>query len=277
MPRVDPKEQERPSAAVLSQVDVVVDGARLLAQVSLTIGERRHMAILGPNGAGKTTLLRILATRVFPTAGAAQVLGAEFGRDDLRPIRPRIGLVSLAADPMERARVRVDRLVAVARLGSSWPVGDPLEGRPGLRADVERALERVGIVGLAERRVDTLSQGERQRVRIARALSFGPELLLLDEPFAGIDLGGRERLLTDLDRLLAASDAPTVVLVTHHPEELPVGIRDATLLRDGRVIATGPVEEVLTDVPMSDAFGLPVRVRNEQGRFHAVAVPAADR
>jgi iron complex transport system ATP-binding protein len=265
------------AVAALSRVDVVVDGARLLDQVSLTLRERRHMAILGPNGAGKTTLLRVLATRLFPTTGAAQVLGAEFGRHDLRPIRPRIGFVSLATDPMERARVRVDRLVAVARLGSSWPVGDPLVGQPALRADVERALERVGIAELAERRVDTLSQGERQRVRIARALSFAPDLLLLDEPFAGMDLGGRERLLADLDRLLAAPDAPTAVLVTHHPEELPVGIRDATLLRDGRVVAMGAVEEVLTDAPMSLAFGLPVRVRRERGRFHAVAVGADDR
>jgi len=269
--------QGRRTAVALEDVDVVVDGAQLLTGVTLTVQHARPMAVLGPNGAGKTTLLHVLATRRFPTRGRVSVLGAEFGRDDLRPVRPRIGFVSVATDMTQRARVRVDHLVAVARLGSDWPVGDPFADRPGLRREVDHALERAGVADLAARRVDTLSQGERQRVRIARALSFRPDLLLLDEPFAGMDLGGRERLLADLDRLLDAPDAPAVLLVTHHPEELPVGIRDATLLREGRVVATGAVEEVLTDGPMSAAFGLDVRVRHRDGRFAAVAADGPGR
>jgi iron complex transport system ATP-binding protein len=141
---------------------------------------------------------------------------------------------------------------------------------------VVRALGRVGIAHLAERRVDTLSQGERQRVRIARALSIDPELLLLDEPFSGMDLAGRELLVADLDRLLGEPDGPTVVLVTHHLEELPTGIAETVLLRGGRVVAAGPTAETLTDEHVSAAFGLPVRVRGEAGRYSAVAAGTPD-
>ncbi len=146
------------------------------------------------------------------------------------------------------------------------PTGDPFAAGPdGLAGRVTRALERVGIGHLGERRVDTLSQGERQRVRIARALSLEPELLLLDEPFGGMDLAGRELLVADLDRLLAEPDGPTVVLVTHHLEELPAGIADVALVRAGRLVAHGPVAAILTDGNVSDAFGLPIRVREDAG------------
>jgi iron complex transport system ATP-binding protein len=258
-------------AVRLEGVGVTVGGSTILDGVDLAVGVGRHLAVLGPNGAGKTTLLRILATYRFPSRGRAEVLGVRFGGGDLRDIRPKVGLVSVALDGLERSRARVDWIVAAAHHGSTWPTSDPLAGDPGLAANVERALVRLGIGDLADRRLDTLSQGERQRVRIARALSLGPQLLLLDEPFAGLDLGGRERLLGDLDALLAAPDAPTVVMVTHHLEELPVGIADALLLREGRSVAVGPVAQVLQDGPVSAAFGLPVEVRRVRGRFSAVA------
>ncbi len=269
---------EASPVAVIDGVAVRIGGATLLEDVSLRIAHRRHLALLGPNGSGKTTILRVLATRLYPSAGDVEVVGVRFGRDDLRQARTRIGLVSVSLDALDRARARVDHLVAAAASGSTWPVGDPFltaRDRPGGSAQlverVEHVLERVGIVDLAERRIDTLSQGERQRVRIARALILEPQLLLLDEPFGGLDLGGREQLVADLDRLLAEPDGPTVVLVTHHLEELPVGIADVALVRGGRVIASGPVEITLDDDNVSAAFGLDVTVRGSGGRYSAVA------
>jgi iron complex transport system ATP-binding protein len=264
------------TAAHLQDVAVRIGGAVLLGGVTLRVPTGRHLALLGPNGSGKTTLLRVLATRLYPSAGSAEVLGVRFGRDDLRAARTRVGLVSVALDELDRARARVDHLVAAAATGSTWPTGDPFTSGPeGLERRVARALGRVGIAHLATRRVDTLSQGERQRVRIARALSLEPELLLLDEPFAGMDLAGRELLVADLDRLLAEPGGPTVVLVTHHLEELPVGIADVALVRSGRLVAHGPVASTLTDAHVSAAFGLPVRVRGEGGRYSAVAAGGA--
>ena len=258
--------------ATLRGVGVRIGGATLLDGVDLDVAHGRHLGLLGPNGSGKTTLLRVLAARLFPSHGDVEVLGVRFGRGDLRSVRTRIGLVSVALDQLDRARARVDHLVAAAASGSTWPVGDPFATGPdGLEQRVTRALERVGIGRLAARRVDTLSQGERQRVRIARALSTDPELLLLDEPFAGMDLAGRELLVTDLDRLLAEPDGPTVVLVTHHLEELPRRIADVALVRAGRIVAVGPTAATLTDAHVSAAFELPVRVRCDDGRYSATA------
>ncbi len=259
-------------AATLRDVGVRIGDTTLLGSVDLDLVAGRHLALLGPNGSGKTTLLRLLATRLYPSSGTVEVLGVRFGAGDLRAVRPRVGFVSVALDQLDRARARVDHLVAAAAQGSTWPVGDPFATGPGgLRARVDRALDRVGIAHLADRRVDTLSQGERQRVRIARALSVDPELLLLDEPFNGMDLAGRELLLTDLSRILAEPDGPTVVLVTHHLEELPRGIGAVALLREGGIVAAGPIADTLTDASVSEAFGLPVVVREVAGRYSAVA------
>jgi iron complex transport system ATP-binding protein len=254
--------------AVLRGVGVRRGGADLLAAIDLDLDRREHLAVLGPNGAGKTTLLRVLATELYPTSGEVTVLGTTFGRGDLRELRPRIGFVSLAMDRLMDARLPALPLVAAARLGATWPAPGILE-RPGLRALAEAALRRVGAGHLSDRRVDTLSQGERQRVRIARALVIDPALVLLDEPFAGLDMGGRESLLGDLDRLLAEPDGPTVAIVTHHLEELPVGIRRVALVRAGRLVATGGVAEVLDDRLVSATFGVEVTVRTQEGRYAA--------
>ncbi|TVR35203.1 MAG: ATP-binding cassette domain-containing protein [Nitriliruptor sp.] len=258
------------SVAALAGIGVTVNGATILDGVDLEVAARGHVAVLGPNGAGKTTLLRILSTYLYPTRGSATVLGMTFGRGDLRELRPRIGFVSVGLDPLTHERADALPLVAVARQGGLWPPPGILDD-PELREAALAALARVGAVHLAERRVDTLSQGERQRVRIARALAADPELLLLDEPFAGLDLGGRESLLTDLDVLLAEPDGPTVVMVTHHLEELPTGIVAALLLQGGRAVVGGPADEVLTDRNVSDAFGLPIAVRRAAGRWSATA------
>lgn len=256
------------NAVEFSGVGITVDGARILDGIDLTVGPREHLAVLGANGSGKTSLLRVMSTYKYPTRGTATVLGMQFGTGDLRQLRPHIGFVSVAMEQLLHSRANALPLVAAARIGGTWPPPDVLDD-PETRAAAERALARAGASHLADRRVDTLSQGERQRVRIARALAIDPALVLLDEPFAGLDLGGRESLLADLDALLAEPDGPTVVLVTHHLEELPTGIRSALLMRGGRKVASGLVGEVLVDDVVSDAFGMPVRVRHEDGRFSA--------
>ena len=258
-------------AASLVGVSVATSGATLLADIDLEVAHGRHLAVLGPNGAGKTTLLRVLSTYRFPSRGTVEVLGGRFGRVDLRTLRPRIGLVSVGLDPLLEARARVDELVAAARVGALRPLRAP-DGQDADPAAVTRALERVGVGHLAHRRLHTLSQGERQRVRIARALAPDPRLLLLDEPFAGLDLGGRESLLADLDRLLAEPDGPTVVLVTHHLEELPTGIARVALLRDGALLEEGEPADALTHEALSATFGLPVEVSHHAGRWTARAV-----
>jgi iron complex transport system ATP-binding protein len=260
----------RPAAGTpvvrLRGVGVTVDGATILAGVDLDLAEREHLVVLGPNGSGKTTLLRVLATLRYPSRGQATVLGTRFGAGDLRALRPRIGLVSVALDPLLRVRASALALVAAARQGATWPGRDTLAD-PGRVAAARRALARVGAGHLDDRRLDTLSQGERQRVRIARALAAEPALLLLDEPFAGLDLGGREALLGDLDAILGEPDGPTVVLVTHHLEEVPTGVPTALLLRGGRPVAQGPARDVLADEPVSAAFALPLTVTADGGRY----------
>lgn len=258
-----------PAPAVrLRGVGVSAAGTPILDGIDLELARGEHLAVLGPNGSGKTTLLRIVSTYRHPTRGEVEVLGTVFGRGDLRQLRPRIGFVSTALDTLLHGTATVLALVGAARIGGTWPPPGLLDD-PAIRTAAQRALERVGAAHLAGRRVDTLSQGERQRVRTARALAIEPELVLLDEPFAGLDLGGRESLLADLDALLAEPGGPTVVLVTHHLEELPTGVRRALLLRGGRRVAEGPAAEVLTDAPVSEAFGLPVTVRAVDGRFTA--------
>ncbi|MFA9429758.1 ABC transporter ATP-binding protein [Egicoccus sp. AB-alg2] len=259
--------------ASLRAVGVRVGGNDLLRDVDLDLERGEHLAVLGPNGSGKTTLLRVLSTYRFPTRGTARVLGATFGAADLRALRPRIGFVSTALDDLLHVRAAALPLVAAAVHGGLWPPPHVLDDAE-VAAAARWALARVGAGHLAERRVDTLSQGERQRVRIARALVGDPDLLLLDEPFAGLDLGGRESLLADLDAVLAEPGGPTTVLVTHHLEELPRGVRAALLLREGAVVASGGVDEVLRDAPVSRCFGLPVRVQATDGRFVARAVVA---
>lgn len=255
--------------AVVRGVGVRRDGRTVLDHVDLELHRGAHLAVLGPNGAGKTTLLRILATELYPTTGDVEVLGTRFGRGDLRELRPHIAFVSLAMDRLMDAHLPALPLVAAAARGATWPPPGLLEDDPALRDRAEQAMARVGAAHLADRRVDTLSQGERQRVRLARALVIDPKLVLLDEPFAGLDLGGRETLLRDLDQLLAEDGGPTVAMVTHHLEELPTQIQRAALVRDGRVLADGDVEEVLTDELVGATFDVPARVRRRDGRWSA--------
>jgi iron complex transport system ATP-binding protein len=258
--------------AVLQFVDVTVRrGSKvLLDRIDWTVEEDERWAVLGANGAGKTTLLQIASAVLHPTAGEAYVFGERLGRVDVFELRPRIGLASsMIADRIPAGERVLDVVVS-----AGYSVLGRWREAYG-RLDVRRAgrlLERLGVGALGERTYGTLSQGERQRVQIARALMTDPELLLLDEPAAGMDLGGREDLLRRLTRFAADPDAPASVLVTHHVEELPPGISHILLLRDGRIVASGLAHDVLTDEHLSATFGLPLKVERRDHRWYARAL-----
>jgi iron complex transport system ATP-binding protein len=242
----------------------------LLDRISWTVEEDERWAVLGANGAGKTTLLQVAAATLHPTAGTVHVLGERLGAVDVFELRPRIGLASSAlAQRIPNAEIVTDVVVS-----AGYSVLGRWREAYG-RLDVRRAaklLERMGVGDLGERSYGTLSQGERARVQIARALMTDPELLLLDEPAAGMDLGGREDLIRRLTRFAADADAPASVLVTHHVEELPPGITHVLLLRDGRIVASGLARDVLTAPLLSETFGLSLQVERRDGRWYARAV-----
>ena len=255
----------------MSGVGVVRDGATLLDDIDWTVEEDERWVVLGPNGAGKTTLLSIAAAVLFPTRGTVELLGERFGAVDLAELRVRVGLSSSSLNDRVPPHEKALDVVVTAAHGV---VGRWREAYDG--SDVARAtslLARVGLRAFGDRRFGTLSEGERKRVLLARALMTDPELLLLDEPAAGLDLGAREALLRLLARLSDAPDAPPSVLVTHHVEEVPVGTTHALLLARGRVVASGEIDEVLTGPALSTAFGLPLVVDVRDGRWAARAFP----
>ena len=248
-------------------VDVVRGDAHLLRGVDWTVRADQRWVLLGPNGAGKTTLLQLAAAQLHPTRGEVRILGETMGAVDVFELRPRIGLTSAALAQRIANAERVGDVVVSA--------GYAVVGRWRERYDVHdltRAamlMQQWGVAPMAHRPFGTLSEGERKRTQIARALMTDPELLLLDEPGAGLDLGGREDLVARLSGLASDHYAPAQVLVTHHVEEIPPGYSHALLLREGRVVAAGPTPEVLTAPLLSEAFGLPLEVQREDGRYSA--------
>ena len=243
------------------------DGVEILREVRWTISKGEHWALLGPNGSGKTSLLRILAAYEWPTQGQVEVLGEKFGRFDLRELRKRIGLVCAALEPRfpEWDEARFIVLSGLdAAIGRSRKFSVEEERR------ALAALEAVAAGHIARRPFGALSQGERQRVLIARAFLPAPPLLVLDEPCEGLDPLARERLLEDLARFAARPDAPTMVLVTHHLEEIAPFVSHALLLANGGVVAGGPVEEVVTDTHLSRAFGVPCEVKVDPSRRYSL-------
>jgi len=256
-------------AAVLDlrAVCVVRGSAALLDAVDWAVEEGERWVVLGPNGAGKTTLLQLASANMHPSSGAAWVLGERLGAVDVFELRPRIGLASAAlADrlPAQESVLDVVRTAAYAMLGR-WR--ERYDSRDDARAT--ELLTTLGVQQLAARAFGTLSEGERKRVQIARALMADPELLLLDEPAAGLDLGGREDLVHRLAAIAADPFAPSIVLVTHHVEEIPPGFTHVLLLRGGRVVAAGPVEVALTAATLSQTFALPLALESTGGRYAA--------
>ena len=255
--------------AVLEFADVTVrrGGATLLDAGSWTVEEDERWVVLGPNGAGKTTLLQVASAQLHPSSGVAGILDEVLGTVDVFELRPRIGLTSAAlADRIPRHELVRDVVVSA----SYGVVGRWREAYDDL--DHERAealLTEVGAKHLAERTFGTLSEGERKRVQIARALMADPELLLLDEPAAGLDLGGREDLVSTLSVLAMDEDSPATVLVSHHVEEIPPAFTHALMLREGRVVAQGPLERVVTEEALSATFGMPLVLTHADGRYAA--------
>ncbi len=253
----------------LAGVSVVRGRTTILDDVSWEVEEGQRWVVLGPNGAGKTTLLQLAAARIHPTSGVVGVLGEVLGTVDVFELRPRIGLSSAALADRIPPREIVGNVVVTASYGV---VGRWREAYD--RLDESRAyelLEALGASHLADRRFGSLSEGERKRVQIARALMTDPELMLLDEPAAGLDLGGREDLVRRLGELAADLYAPALVLVTHHVEEIPPNFTDVLLLREGRVVAQGPIEITLTAANLEATFGMPLELEQRGQRFAARA------
>jgi len=253
-------------------LSVVRDGVPLLDDVTWTVGPGERWALLGPNGSGKTTLLRVVGAGLWPTRGTVEILGERLGRVDMRTLRQRITMVSASVARNLRPTQPAAEVVLTGRhaaLETWWH-----EYTDDDRARAAALLEVAGLgrPGFGGRAFGLLSEGERQQVLLARALMGAPELILMDEPAAGLDLGARERLLARLADLAADPTVPPLVLVTHHLEEIPPGTTHAALLRGGRMVASGPAVDVLTDAAVSDAFGVPVVVEHGRGRWRAVAV-----
>ena len=255
--------------AVLELADVTVrrGQATLIEGIDWTVEEDERWVVLGPNGAGKTTLLQVAAAQIHPTTGVAGILGEVLGTVDVFELRPRIGLTSAALAERIPREERVHDVVVSASYGVLGRWREHYDDLDHVRA--EELLTEVGAGRLTDRTFGTLSEGERKRVQIARALMTDPELLLLDEPAAGLDLGGREDLVSTLSVLAMDLMSPATVLVSHHVEEIPPGFTHALLMREGKVVAAGPLEHVLTEEIVSVTFGMPLTLRHEDGRWAA--------
>jgi iron complex transport system ATP-binding protein len=251
----------------LGGVGVTRDGHHLLGRVDWQVGGDERWAVLGPNGSGKSTLIRIAALQLHPSRGEVEVLGERLGRTDVRALRRRVGYAAAALADQLRPTITARDVAMTARnaaLEPWWHTYDDAD-----RAEALDRLDRLGIGELAEREFGTLSSGERQRVLVARTLMGDVGLVLLDEPSAGLDVGGREWLVAGLDALAADPVMPAIVLVTHHVEEIPPAFTHALLLRDGGVLAAGPIEETLTAASLSTTFGLALELDRRGGRWSA--------
>jgi len=254
----------------LSGVTVRRGGATLVNGVDWSVLEGERWAVLGPNGAGKTTLLNVAFSQLHPTAGVVEILGERLGQVDVFELRPLIGYAGASvASRIEPGTPVLDIVLSAAygyvgRFREEY--GSPDYGR------ARALLGHWGVADLADRDFHTLSEGERKRVLIARALMADPELLLLDEPAAGLDLGGREDLVRRMSGLARNEAAPALVVVSHHVEEIPAGFTHVLLLRDGGVVKAGPIDEVLTAEHLSETFGLALKVERDGDRWNARAV-----
>ena len=257
------------SVLEFSDVSVVRDTNTILDSISWTVDASERWVVLGPNGAGKTTMLRLAAAQMHPTSGRVTVLDDTLGAVDVFELRPRIGFASTAmARTVPRDELVLDVVLTAAHsVTGRWnETYDSVDERRASRVLAEWKLEQ-----LADLRFCARSDGEQKRVQIARAIMTDPELLLLDEPAASLDLGSREELVHLLGGFASSPNAPAIVMVTHHVEEIPRGFTHALLLAGGRIEAAGRLDEVMTSENLSSAFGLPLVISSESGRFTARA------
>jgi iron complex transport system ATP-binding protein len=251
----------------LSGVSVRRGGRTLLGPIDWSIASGDRWVVIGPNGSGKTTLVHVASTYLWPTSGTVEVLGETIGRVDARELRRRVGYAGAGLEAaIDPALTALDVVVTArhAALGPWWHTYSDAD-----RARAAELLSAIGVGELAGRAFGQLSTGERRRVQIARSLMPAPDLLILDEPGASLDLGAREALVRDLAGLAAAPTPSAIVLVTHHVEEIPAGFGHALVLSAGRAVAAGPIDDTLTGPVISEAFGLPISVERTNGRFRA--------
>lgn len=259
---------DRSEVLALEGVSVVRDGRMLLADVDWHVHRHERWVVLGPNGAGKTTMLQVASTYLGPTRGTLRLLGETHGKIDVRTLRERVGYAGAGPAKMIRDRLPAIDIVVTGKhasfVGSRWHAYED--------ADWEFAhhlLDRLQVDHLADRSYGTLSTGEKQRVFIARSLMTHPEVLLLDEAMTGLDLGARERLVASLSALASDPESPAVVLVTHHVEEIPPGFDHIALMSRGRIMASGPIEAVLTGSLLSECYEEELRVERIDRRYRA--------
>ncbi len=262
-----------PDVLALSGVRLIRDGVTILDGVDWRVRSGERWVVLGPNGSGKSSLCQIATLYVHPSAGSVSVLGNELGRVDVRALRLRIGVASAALAALMQPKLTAEQIVVAGRhaaLAHWWHTCSDADW-----AQARACLARVGCLAHAAQRFGTLSSGERQRVLLARALMTDPELLILDEPTAGIDLAGRERIIRTLAGLATDRAAPPLVVVTHHVEEIPPGFTHALLLAHGRITAAGPIGDVITGDRLSRCFDLELAVEHRHDRWRAWATAAA--
>src|SRR5664279_5248759 len=258
-----------PPAVRLDRVSVVRNGTALLDDITWEVAVGERWALLGPNGSGKTTLLKVVGSALWPTSGGVEILGERLGRVDMRELRRRIAVVSASVARTLRPELPALDVVLTGRHSALETWWNEYTADDRAEAGALLADAGFGALGFAERPFGLLSEGERQQVLLARALMGAPELLLMDEPAAGLDLGAREVLLHRLAALAADPAVPPMVLVTHHLEEIPPGVTHAALMRGAHLVVAGEVGDVLTSGAVSDAFGVDVTVEHGGGRWSA--------
>jgi iron complex transport system ATP-binding protein len=255
------------AALELLDVSLSFDGIEVLREIDWCVAPHERWVVAGANGAGKTSLLRLGALTLHPSSGTLRCLGETLGHCDLRALRARVGFSSPALTARLEPSMTALEVVMTARHGALAPWWHRYD-----EADHDRAgtlLRRFGVERFADRLLATLSAGERQKVLLARTLMRQPELLLLDEPTGGLDIGAREQVLGDLTALAGDPASPPTVVVTHHLEEVPAGFTHALVLRGGRVLAHGPIGSTLTSSVLSECYGVPLQVDHTAGRFTA--------